>query len=39
MVLDQLRTVDRSRLVRRVGSVSAETVSSALEVLRAMFDE
>lgn len=39
VVLDQLRTVDRARLVRRAGSVSAETLSRALEVLRTMFEE
>lgn len=38
VVLDQLRTVDRSRLVRKAGSVTAETVSRALTVLREMFE-
>ena len=31
--------VDRSRLVRRAGSVTAGTVTRALAVLREMFDE
>lgn len=39
VVLDQLRTIDRSRLVQKAGSVSAETASRALAVLRAMFEE
>ena len=39
VVLDQLRTIERSRLVRKAGSVSAETASRAFAVLRAMFEE
>lgn len=39
VVLDQLRTVDRARLVRRLGRLRAETVSTALEVLREMFED
>lgn len=37
LVLDQLRTVDRRRLVRRQGSLPRSTLSEALAVLREMF--
>jgi mRNA interferase MazF len=37
LVLDQLRTVDRVRLVRRLGSVSDATLHRALSVLGEMF--
>jgi mRNA interferase MazF len=37
VVLDQLRTVDRRRLVRRLGRVSKPTLSRALGVLQEMF--
>jgi mRNA interferase MazF len=37
LVLDQLRTVDRQRLVRRLGALSATTTARALGVLQAMF--
>ncbi len=39
LVLDQLRTIDRSRAVRRLGKLSALTVRKALNVLREMFAE
>lgn len=39
VVLDQLRTVDRARLVRKLGRLSAPTVSKTLRVLRDMFEE
>lgn len=39
VVLDQLRTVDRSRLVRRLGRLGAATLESTLETLREMFEE
>lgn len=39
VVLDQLRTVDRDRLVRRLGRLSSRTLSRALAVLREMFEE
>jgi mRNA interferase MazF len=39
IVLDQLRTVDRARLVRRLGRVSLPTLSKALSVLQEMFAE
>lgn len=39
VVLDQVRTVDGSRLVRRLGKLKATTVSKALSILREMFEE
>ena len=39
VVLDQLRTVDRRRLVRRLGRVTPVTLTKALSVLREMFTE
>lgn len=38
-VLDQLRTVDSQRLVRRLGRLSPAAVSTSLEILREMFVE
>jgi mRNA interferase MazF len=37
IVLDQLRTVDRERLVRRLGKLPVPTVEKALAVLLEMF--
>lgn len=37
VVIDQLRTVDRQRLVKKIGSVEGKTMSSVLDVLQAMF--
>lgn len=39
VVLDQLRTVDRQRLARRLGRISRPTLARALGVLREMFAE
>ena len=39
VVLDQLRTVDTSRLVRRLGHLSGATLSAALRILQEMFAE
>lgn len=39
IVLDQIRTVDRSRLGRKLGRVTGSTQSSVLSVLREMFTE
>lgn len=39
IVLDQLRTVDKIRLVRRLGRVSLETQKEVLAVLAEMFAE
>jgi len=37
IVLDQLRTVDRGRLVRRLGAVGTPALERVLEVLTEMF--
>lgn len=37
VVLDQLRTVDRARLVKRLGQLPSETSGPVLEVLRELF--
>ena len=37
VVLDQLRTVDKTRLVRRLGKISARTARAVLTVLDEMF--
>ena len=37
VVLDQLRTIDRVRLVRKLGSLDAQTAATVLGVLREMF--
>ena len=37
VVLDQIRTVDRARVTRRLGSLSPRTVESVLHALQAMF--
>lgn len=37
VVLDQLRTVDRERLVKRLGRLSAPSFSKVLAVLQEMF--
>ena len=39
VVLDQLRTVDRERLVKRVGALSSETLAEVFEGLQEMFAE
>ena len=39
VVLDQLRTVDRRRLVKRLGRLSPPTLSKALALLQEMFAE
>lgn len=39
VVLDQLRAVDRARLVERLGRLAAPTTRKALSVLREMFAE
>jgi mRNA interferase MazF len=38
-VLDQIRTVDKSRLVRRLGQISNSTQREVLAVLAEMFTE
>lgn len=37
VVVDQLRTVDEVRLIRRLGRLSTTTVIEVLEVLQRMF--
>jgi len=37
IVLDQIRTVDRERLVRRLGKLSASTLEQVLTILHEMF--
>ena len=39
IVLDQLRTVDKVRLVKRLGTVSAKTLTAALTTLQEVFAE
>ncbi len=39
IVLDQLRTVDKARLVKRLGRLSAPTQKEVLKVLAEMFAE
>ncbi len=39
IVLDQLRTVDRGHMVKRLGRVSPATFSMVLRVLQEMFAE
>ena len=39
IVLDQLRTVDKVRLVKRMGAVSKKTLSAALTTLQEVFAE
>ena len=37
LVLDQLRTVDRERLVKRLGALTAPTLAKAFGILKDMF--
>ena len=37
VVLDQIRTVDRARLVRKLGRLESKTTQRVLEVLQEMF--
>jgi mRNA interferase MazF len=39
ILLDQMRTLDKQRLVRRLGAVTPPTLSRILTVLREMFQE
>ncbi len=39
LLADQMRTLDRRRLVRRLGKVSGQAITAALGVLREMFGE
>jgi mRNA interferase MazF len=37
IVLDQIRTVDRERLVKKLGKLSSSTLSNVLAILQEMF--
>jgi len=39
ILADQLRTISRARMVRRLGQVAPETLANVLQALREMFDE
>ena len=39
IVLDQIRSVDKVRLVKRLGAISAKTLSAALATLQEVFAE
>jgi mRNA interferase MazF len=39
VVLDQIRTVDKLRLVKRLGAVSAKALSAVLAALQEVFAE
>lgn len=39
IVLDQLRTVDKARLVKKLGTVSAKTLTAVLVTLQEIFAE
>ncbi len=39
IVLDQIRTVDKIRLVKRVGALNAKTLSNVLTTLQEVFAE
>lgn len=39
VILDQLRSVDRSRLVKRIGELEADAAAATLELLAEMFAE
>jgi mRNA interferase MazF len=39
VVLDQLRTVDRERLIKRLGALSSQTMATVLGSLQEMFAE
>jgi mRNA interferase MazF len=38
VVLDQIRTVDRSRLVKKLGRIDSKTATAVLNVLQEMFE-
>jgi mRNA interferase MazF len=39
IVLDQIRTVDRERLLRRLGAISEPELDNTLALLREMFEQ
>jgi mRNA interferase MazF len=38
VVLDQIRAVDRSRLIKKLGRISGQTAAAVLDVLQEMFE-
>ena len=38
ILLDQLRTVDKSRLAKRLGTVPADVLDHTLQILRQLFE-
>ena len=36
-MLDQIRTVDQSRLIKRLGKIDGKTAAAVLDVLQEMF--
>ena len=38
VVLDQIRAVDRSRLIKKLGKIDGKTAAAVLEVLQEMFE-
>ena len=39
IVLDQMRAVDKARLVKRLGAISAKTLTTTLTTLQELFSE
>jgi len=39
IVLDQIRTIDKTRLVKRLGSLDKNVSAQTLQILREMFEE
>lgn len=39
IVLDQIRTIDKSRIIKKLGAIDNKTITLVLEVLRNMFGE
>ena len=39
ILLEQIRTLDKSRLIRRLGAIGEATLASALDTLREIFTE
>jgi mRNA interferase MazF len=37
VVLDRIRTVDRSRLIKKLGKIDGKTASAVLDLLQEMF--
>jgi mRNA interferase MazF len=39
IVLDQIRTLDKQRLIKRVGNIDDTTLTATLDILRQLFSE